>query len=37
VQIGQGIRSWGNFAQELKNIYKQRDNKKRAKKELMAL
>jgi len=28
VQAGQGIGSWGNFAQELKNIYKQRDNKK---------
>jgi len=37
VQAGQGVGSWGNFAQELKNIYRQRDNKKGAKKELMAL
>jgi len=27
VQAGQGIGSWGNFAQELKNIYGQRDDK----------
>jgi len=37
VQVEQGIGSWGNFAQELKNIYRQRDDKKGAKKELMAL
>jgi len=37
VQAGQGVGSWGNFAQELKNIYRQRDNKEGAKKELMAL
>jgi len=37
VQAGQGVGFWGNFAQELKNIYRQRDNKKGAKKELMAL
>jgi len=37
VQAGQGIGSWGDFAQELKNIYRQRDNKEGAKKKLMAL
>ena len=37
VQAGQGVGFWGNFAQKLKNIYRQRDNKKGAKKELMAL
>jgi len=37
VQAGQGIGSWGNFFQELKNIYGQRDNKKGAKKELIVL
>ena len=37
VQTGLSVGSWGNFAQELKNIYGQRDDKKRAKKELMAL
>jgi len=37
VQAGQGVGSWGNFAQELKNIYGQRDNKEGAKKELTAL
>ena len=37
VQVGQGVRSWGNFAQELKNIYGQRDDKKGEKKKLMAL
>jgi len=37
VQAEQGIGSWGNFAQELKNIYRQRDNKEGAKKELMVL
>jgi len=37
VQTGLSVGSWGNFAQELKNIYKQRDDKKGAKKELTAL
>jgi len=37
VQAGQDVGSWGDFAQELKNIYKQRDDKKGAKKELTAL
>jgi len=37
VQAGQGIRFWNDFAQELKNIYRQRDNKEGAKKELTAL
>jgi len=37
VQAEQDIGSWGDFAQELKNIYGQRDNKKRAKKELIVL
>jgi len=27
VQAGQGVGSWGDFAQELKNIYIQRDDK----------
>jgi len=37
VQTELSIGSWGNFAQELKNIYGQRDDKKGAKKELTAL
>jgi len=37
VQAEQGVGSWGDFAQELKNIYRQRDDKKGAKKELTAL
>ena len=37
VQAEQGIGSWDNFAQKLKNIYEQRDNKEGAKKELIAL
>ena len=37
VQARQGVGSWGNFAQEFKNIYRQRDDKERAKKELMVL
>jgi len=37
VQAEQGIGSWGDFAQKLKNIYGQRDDKERAKKELIAL
>jgi len=37
VQAGLSVSSWGNFAQELKNIYRQRDDKERAKKELTVL
>jgi len=37
VQAGLSVGSWGNFAQELKNIYGQQDNKEGAKKELMVL
>jgi len=37
VQAGQGVGSWGNFAQELKNIYKQKNDKEEAKKELTVL
>ena len=37
VQAGQSVRSWGDFVQELKNIYKQKNDKKRAKKKLMVL
>jgi len=37
VQTGLSVGSWGDFAQELKNIYGQQDDKGRAKKELMAL
>jgi len=37
VQAGLSVGSWSNFAQELKNIYGQQDDKKGAKKELMAL
>jgi len=37
VQAGQGVGSWGNFAQELKNIYGQRDDKEGAKKKLTVL
>jgi len=37
VQAEQGVRSWGDFAQELKYIYGQRDDKEEAKKKLMAL
>jgi len=37
VQAGQSVGSWGDFAQELKNIYRQRDDKKGAKKELIVL
>ena len=37
VQAGLSIGSWGNFVQELKNIYRQWDDKERAKKELIAL
>ena len=37
VQVGLSVGSWGNFAQELKNIYGQRDDKEQAKKELTVL
>ena len=37
VQAGQGVGSWDNFVQELKNIYGQRNDKEEAKKELTAL
>jgi len=37
VQAGLSVGSWGNFVQELKNVYGQRDDKEGAKKELMAL
>jgi len=37
VQAGQGVGSWGDFAQELKNIYGQRDDKEGVKKELTVL
>jgi len=37
VQVGQSVGSWGDFVQELKNIYGQRDDKEGAKKELTAL
>jgi len=37
VQAGQSVGSWGNFAQKLKNIYRQRDDKEGAKKELTVL
>ena len=37
VQAGLDVGSWSNFAQELKNIYRQRDDKKEVKKELTVL
>jgi len=37
VQTEQGVGSWGDFAQELKNIYRQRDDKEGAKEELTVL
>jgi len=37
VQAGQSVGSWGDFAQELKNIYGQQDDKEEAKKELTVL
>jgi len=37
VQAGLDVGSWGDFAQELKNIYGQRDDKEGVKKELMVL
>ena len=36
VQAGLSVGSWGDFAQELKNIYRQWDDKEGAKKELTA-
>ena len=37
VQSGANLGSWGDFAQELKNIYGQKDDKEEAKKELTVL
>jgi len=37
VQTGLSVGSWGDFVQELKNIYGEQDDKKGAKKELMML
>jgi len=37
VQARLSVGSWSNFVQELKNIYRQQDDKERAKKELTAL
>ena len=37
VQAGMDVGSWGDFAQELKNIYGQQDDKEGAKKELTVL
>ena len=37
VQVGQGVGFWGDFAQELKNIYGQRDDKEGVKNELTVL
>ena len=37
VQAGLSVGSQSDFVQELKNIYRQQDNKKGAKKKLMAL
>jgi len=37
VQAGLSVGFQGDFAQELKNIYRQQDNKKGAKKKLIAL
>jgi len=37
IEAGSNVGSWGDFAQELKNIYEQRDNKEGAKKELTVL
>ena len=37
MQVEQGVGSQDDFAQKLKNIYGQRDDKEEAKKELMAL
>jgi len=37
MQAGQSVGSWGDFAQELKYIYKQQDDKERVKKKLIVL
>jgi len=37
VQTGLSVGSWGDFVQELKNIYGEQDDKKGAKKELTML
>jgi len=37
VQSGANLGFWDNFAQELKNIYRQRGDMERAKKKLIAL
>jgi len=37
VQAGLSVGSWGDFVQELKNIYEQQDNKEKVKKELTVL
>ena len=37
VKAGLSVGSWSDFAQELKNIYRQWDNKEKAKKKLMVL
>jgi len=37
IQARQSVGSWGDFAQKLKNIYGQRDDKEGAKKKLTAL
>ena len=37
VQVGQSVGSWGDFAQELKIIYRQWNNKKGTKKKLTVL
>jgi len=37
MQAEQSVGSWSDFVQELKNIYRQQDNKEGAKKELTVL
>jgi len=37
VQAGLSVGSWSDFAQELKNIYRQQDDKEGAKKKLTVL
>jgi len=37
VEVELSVGSWSDFVQELKNIYRQQDDKEEAKKELMAL
>jgi len=36
-EVELSIGSWSDFVQELKNIYRQQDNKEKAKKELTVL